>query len=104
MLNIETDRVSIFVIIQTMKIIEKKILTERFQKIKDGNKKYELRLADFGIESGDKLILKEWDPTSKTYTGRELEKIATHILKTKDINYWTKEEVEEFGYLIIFFD
>ena len=74
-----------------MNTIEKKIWPEYFQKIQDGTKKFELRLADFSVEEGDKLILKEWDPSTKQYTGRELEKTVSYILKTKDVTFWPKK-------------
>lgn len=37
---------------------------------------------------GDELILKEWDPKTKQYTGRELTKIISFVLKTKDCKFW----------------
>ena len=39
-----------------------------------GKKNYEFRLDDFEINEGDKLVLKEWDPKIKHYTGRKIEK------------------------------
>jgi ASC-1-like (ASCH) protein len=87
-----------------MKTIEKKIQPEYFQKITDGSKKFELRLADFEVKEGDKLILKEWDPNTKRYTGRELEKIITYVLKTKNVNFWSKQEVDKHGFQIISFN
>ena len=83
--------------------IEKKIRPEYFQKILDGVKTFELRLADFDCKLSDILILKEWDPKSKQYTGRFLEKEVTYVLKTKGINFWTKEDIEKYGFQIISF-
>ena len=83
--------------------IEKKLLPQSFQRIFDGDKKYELRLANWDCHEGDVLVLKEWDPETKDYTGRVLEKEITYILKTKDINFWSDEEVEKYGYQIISF-
>ncbi len=85
-------------------IIEKKVWPEYFQKILDGDKKYELRLADWECNAGDLLILKEWNPENKEYTGRELRKEVKYVLKTKDVNFWPKEEVENFGFQIISFE
>jgi len=84
--------------------IEKKIWPESFQAILDGRKKFELRLADWEINEGDILVLREWDPNKKEYTGRSLEKEVKYILKTKDIKFWSKEEQEKYGYQIISFD
>lgn len=84
-------------------VIEKKILVEYFEKILLGDKTFELRLADFECSKGDTLVLKEWDHIDKKYTGRQLEKKITYVLKTKDINFWTEEEIEQYGYQIISF-
>ena len=67
-----------------MNKIEKKVWPEYFQEILDGKKTYELRLADFDIQEGDILILKEWDPETKEYSGRAIEKKVTYVGKTKD--------------------
>jgi ribosomal protein S17 len=83
--------------------IEKKILSEFFEKILGGEKKFELRLADFECQPGDILVLKEWDALKKEYTGRVVEKKVTYVLKTKDINFWPQEDVDKFGFQIISF-
>jgi len=54
--------------------IEKKVWPEYFQQIIDGKKTFELRLNDFDISEGDTLVLNEWDPATKDFTGRTLEK------------------------------
>ncbi|NTU99451.1 DUF3850 domain-containing protein [Candidatus Falkowbacteria bacterium] len=84
--------------------IEKKVLPQYFQAIIDGKKKYELRLADFEINPGDTLWLREWDKDAKDYTGREIEKEVSYVVKTKDTQFWTEEEVNKFGYQIISFE
>jgi len=83
--------------------IEKKVWPEYFQKILDGDKTFELRLADFECKPGDILVLKEWDPKTKKYTGRVLEKKVTYVIKTKDIKFWSEEDVEKYGFQIIAF-
>ena len=87
-----------------MSVIRKKILREYFEKIITGEKKFELRLADFEIGEGDILVLEEWDKKEKQYTGRKIETNVTYILKTKDISFWTKEEIDKYGFQIIQFD
>jgi ribosomal protein S17 len=84
--------------------IEKKIWPEYFQRIIDGKKKYELRLGDWECNPGDILVLKEWDPETKEYTGRIIEKEATHVLKTKNIRFWPEEDMDKFGFQIISFE
>ncbi len=83
--------------------IEKKIWPKFFQKILDGKKTYELRLADWECNEGDILVLKEWNPDTKKYTGRVIEKEVAYVGKTKDLKYWSKEEIEKFGFQIISF-
>ena len=63
--------------------ITKKIWTEYFELISTGKKKFELRLDDFDAKEGDTLVLEEWDPETKKYTGRKIEKKVGYILKFK---------------------
>ena len=84
-------------------VIEKKIWPEYFEAVEKGEKTFELRLADFACEPGDKLQLREWDPTSQKYTGRSIEKIVTYVTKTKDVKFWTTDEIEKYGYQIVAF-
>lgn len=86
-----------------MRIIKKKIWPEYFNNIEAGKKKFELRLADFEIEEGDKLLLQEWDPETKEYTGRELEVEAKYILKFDLNKFGQKEDIEKHGLYIIQF-
>jgi len=57
-----------------MATIKKKILPEYFELVKSGKKKFELRLVDFDIKEGDILVLEEWNPKTKKYTGRKIKK------------------------------
>ncbi len=82
---------------------EKKVLPEYFEKILEGKKTYEFRLADWECKEGDILVLKEWDSKLKKFTGREIEKEVTYVGKTKSMDFWPKEEVEKYGYQIISF-
>ncbi len=83
--------------------IEKKAWPELFQKILNGDKKFDLRLADFECKEGDILLLREWDPETKKYTGREIEKEVSYVFKTKDVKFWNKEEIDKYGFQIISF-
>lgn len=84
-------------------IHEKKTWPELFQKILNGQKTFDMRIADFECNEGDTLILKEWDSTTKTYTGRQIEKTITHVLKTKNIEFWDPQEVQEKGFIVMSF-
>ncbi len=83
--------------------IEKKVWPDYFQKIIEGVKTYELRLADFECTQGDILILREWDSKTKEYTGRVVEKTVTYVGKTKGQIFWPKEDVDKYGFQIISF-
>ena len=83
--------------------IEKKIHPQYFEKLLSGEKTFELRLADFACEPGDTLVLREWDPQKKEYTGRVLEKTVTYVAKTKNITFYSKEDIEKHGFQIIAF-
>ena len=87
-----------------MRKIEKKIWPEYFQQILDDKKTFEVRLNDFDIGEGDILVLKEWDPKTKNYTGRELEKTVGYVGKWKIeelTKFWPIEEINDKGIQII---
>ena len=85
-----------------MAIINKKVWPVYFQEILDGKKNFELRLNDFDVAEGDTLMLEEWSPETKEYTGRKLEKKVTYILKFKiDKLFWSQAEVQEKGLQIM---
>jgi hypothetical protein len=83
--------------------IEKKTWPEYFERILSGEKKFELRLADWECKPGDILILREWDPKTNGYTGRAIEKKVSYVLRTKDQKIFPKEDVEKYGFQIISF-
>jgi ASC-1-like (ASCH) protein len=84
-----------------MNIIEKKIRPEYFNLIKSGKKRFELRLADFEINEGDFLLLKEWNPETEKYTGREIKVKSDYILKFKINQFNQEDEVKEKGLYVI---
>ena len=81
-----------------MSVIHKKVWKEYFEKIIAGKKKFELRLADFEVGEGDTLVLEEWNKDKKEYTGRKIETTATYVIKTKDVPFWSKEDVDKYGF------
>ena len=87
-----------------MAAITKKIWPEYFEAIQSGDKRLELRLNDVTIRKGDTLQLREWDPNTKAYTGRVLEKRAADVLQFT-INglekHWPKQEILEKGLQVI---
>ncbi|MFA7385461.1 MAG: DUF3850 domain-containing protein [Candidatus Paceibacterota bacterium] len=86
-----------------MAIIKKKIWPEYFELISSKKKNFELRLADFEAKEEDILILEEWDPEKKEYTGRKIEKEIKYILKFKLDDFNQRKEIEEKGLYVIEF-
>jgi len=85
-------------------IIEKKAIPSLFQKVWTGEKTFDARLNRFKCKAGDILVLREWDPKKEVYTGRKLEKKVTFVLKSKDLEkFWSKKEVDKYGFQIIAF-
>ncbi len=84
-----------------MKRIEKKTWPDLFQDVLDGKKNFDLRLNDTDYEVGDILVFKEYDPKKKEYTGREVEKEIRYIFKTKDNDFWNKEDIDKYGYIVM---
>lgn len=54
---------------------------EFFAESEKGNKPFELRKEDRKLEVGDKVLLQEFDPENSEYTGKELERVITYILR-----------------------
>lgn len=82
-------------------IIRKKAWPELFEKVLSGEKQFDLRLADFKISKSDILVLEEWDPVIKKYTGRKIEKKVSYVLRTKDLEFWPEEKIKKYGYQVI---
>lgn len=82
---------------------EKKCWPEFFQRVLDGTKTFEIRLADWECHAGDELLLKEWDPSAERYTGREVVKTIAHVFRTKEVPFWPEEDVRSHGFQCITF-
>lgn len=84
------------------RVIEKKAIPELFEKVLSGEKNFDLRLNRFKCNPGNTLILREWNPKAKKYTGRIVKRKVTFVLKTKDCEkFWSKEEIDKHGFLIM---
>jgi len=86
-----------------MVIIKKKTWTKDFKLIESGKKKFDLRLADFDVKEDDVLVLEEWNPGTKEYTGRTIEKKVDFVYKFNLDDFGQKEQIEEKGLNIIQF-
>ena len=83
--------------------IRKKTWTEVFDNILSGEKTFDARLANFDCKPGDILVLEEYDPKIKKYTGRKIEKEITFVLNTKKQKYLSQSDINKVGLQIIAF-
>ena len=81
--------------------IKKKTWPDMFQKMLEGKKTTDLRLADFDISEGDILVLEEYNPQTKQYTGRVLKKKVRNLNKVKLTDYHSAKEIEKHGHWVI---
>lgn len=73
---------------------ELKTWNEYFEEVFMGRKTFEVRKSDRHFEKGDILILKEWNPKTETYTGRQLARRVTYILEGGKFGI-------EYGYVVM---
>ena len=57
-----------------------KVWPEFFEPLLTGEKTFELRKDDRGFRAGDVLVLREWSPKTKAYTGRSLTRLVTYLI------------------------
>ena len=62
-------------------IHELKTWNEYFEEVFMGHKTFEVRKADRPFAKGDTLILKEWNPKTEQYTGREIARGVSYVLE-----------------------
>ena len=84
-------------------IVEKKSWPSEFGSIRSGAKRFDARLADWRCRPGDTLVLREWNPKTRRYTGRVVRKKVRYVVKTKSFKYFTKKEINKYGLQIIGF-
>lgn len=82
-------------------IIKKKTWLELFQKMIEGKKTADVRLADFDLKEGDMIIFEEYNQKTKQYTGRKLIKRVKNLSKIKVTDFNPVEEITKFGHYII---
>lgn len=80
-----------------MRVVEKKIRPEFFERIRARKKNVEFRLADFKIAKGDRLRLREWDPRKKSYTGRALTRTVKAVHKVQLFNFHPLADIKKYG-------
>jgi len=83
------------------RIVKKKTWPHLFERVMKGEKTAELRLADFEIAEGDIIILEEWNPETKQYTGRVLQKRVKNLNRVNLKDFHNQEEILNNDYWII---
>jgi hypothetical protein len=78
--------------------IKKKTWPKYFQEVLDGKKRFDIRLADFDLKEGDVLILEEYDPKTKKYTGRTIRKEVKFITRINPLDFHSAKQIKEFGF------
>jgi hypothetical protein len=73
---------------------------EIFEKVKSGKKNFEIRLGNEEIEEGDIVTIIQRDENGKP-TESKIAKRVGYIKSTKELPYWSKEDVDKFGFKII---
>jgi hypothetical protein len=58
---------------------ELKCWPEFFEDVFTGQKSFEIRRNDCNYQVGDVLVLKEWQPDARSFTGREIRVRVTYL-------------------------
>lgn len=81
--------------------IKKKCWPEWFEKFQSGERTMEVRLADFSLREGDELVMQEYDPKTKQYSGRELSFVCSRVEKTTPLTFYTLDDLQKYGMYIV---
>ncbi len=81
--------------------IEKKIWSEYFENILNGKKNTEIRLADFNLKVGDTLVLREYSPDIKQYTGRKITKKVKNLNRVNLDKMYKLQDIKKHGVYLI---
>ncbi|MDF7810725.1 ASCH/PUA domain-containing protein [Hymenobacter sp. YC55] len=64
----------------TVTIHQLKTWPEYFCQVIDAAKNFEFRINDRDFKKGDLLMLREWDPSTESYTGRSCRRSVVYVL------------------------
>jgi len=81
--------------------IKKKTWPKLFQRILEGKKNSDVRLADFDLKEGDLMIFEEYDPKTKKYTGRILKKKIKNLNKLNLTDFNSFEDFKKYGHWLM---
>ena len=84
-----------------MAIIKKKSWPASFKAVRSQGKNFELRLADFKAKKGDVLLMREWNPKTRKFTGKELRRKIKYVLKFGLNDYGQRKKIEKKGLYVL---
>jgi hypothetical protein len=84
-----------------MAVIRKKSYPPYFEQVLKGEKRFDLRLADFDVEQGDTIIFEEYDPATRKPTGRTSTHRIGYVLNTRDLSYWSAADIARRGFVVM---
>jgi len=64
-----------------------------FERIRRGQKRHEVRIADTPLTKSFDLVLEEWDPKRHEYTGRKLKVRAKPLAVCDVLSFYTLREL-----------
>lgn len=64
----------------TGRLHDLKTWPEFFEAVEDGRKTFEVRVNDRDYQVGDGLLLREWSPETKDYSGRAVTRIVSYLV------------------------
>lgn len=84
--------------------IHKKVWPDLFRLLRTKRKNVEIRLADFKLRQGDVLVLEEWHPKTRQYTGRSVERKVGMLLKFNLTKWNPIADIKKYGHYLIWLD
>lgn len=84
--------------------IHKKVWPDLFRLLQTKRKNVEIRLADFKLRQGDVLVLEEWNPNTRKYTGRSVERKVGMLLKFNLTKWNPIADIKKYGHYLIWLD
>ncbi len=84
--------------------VAKKSLPEFFSKYKSGKRCAEIRLADFDLRSGDAILLKEYNPKNRKFTGRKVRRKCRSVSKFNPLKHYSMAQLKKYGLYVIEFE
>lgn len=83
-----------------MNVIVKKSFSELFEQVLAGQKTFDMRIADFDCQPGDMLEQVEVS-NEGVPTGRTIRHKVGSVLRTKQIDFWSQEDINKYGFQVI---